>query len=170
MNWPVIALATLLAVSNIVSRETKAAPGDSEARERPAGEPAQPSVPVRIIARTPEPRGGEGTFQQRWAKRVSRDPNDGVVSFFTDRLGAYGNRLYPERANPPVHYCAHPDPSELGQRFRVTGPGGSIVCEVADIGPAPRLRRALDLLPAGFKAIGLRPIDGLGWARIERAE
>lgn len=162
-------LIVLAGVSPIVSRETTR-PGARAASQRDASPRPTPEAGYQASAWPALPRGGEGTFQQRWATRIARDPADGVASFFTDRLGADGERLHPEDRNPKEHLCARPDPADLGSRLRITGPGGSIICRVADIGPARELKREVDLLPAGFRAIGLRPSDGLGRVRIERVE
>ena len=116
------------------------------------------------------PRGAPGSFQTIWTQRIATDPGEGVASFFSDRLGADGERLHPEDRNPKEHLCARPDPAEIGSCLKITGPGGPITCRVADVGPDPKLKRAIDLLPAGFKAIGLKPIDGLGRVTIKRCD
>ena len=120
-----------------------------------------------ISERPPEPRGGVGSFQQLWAFRVLKDPMPGIASFYNDgKKTATGETLRPHDADDLT--CAHPSPSELGQRYRVTRGDKSITCRVNDVGPHVRLKRALDMTPAGAAALGITKEMGLAPVMIER--
>lgn len=118
------------------------------------------------MARPALPRGGAGTFQARWTNRVAKDPNDGLASFYNDRLTATGERLRPWTTTDLT--CARPEASDLGACLMVSYGDRTIRCRVNDIGPAKHLHRAIDLTPAGFRLLGLRPKDGLGSVSIRR--
>lgn len=125
--------------------------------------------PLFIMEERPDaPRGGEGTFQHLWVSRVEKDPGIGVASHYDDLLTATGERLRPADPNPKGFTCSRPDRGELGQRLKVSRGLRWIICRVNDIGPNKRLNRKIDLTPAGFAALGMKPSDGLGLVRIER--
>jgi rare lipoprotein A (peptidoglycan hydrolase) len=105
-------------------------------------------------------------FEYLWTSRVRRDPNDGIASHYEDKLTATGELLRPY--DTKRFTCAHPDPRELGQVLRIRHFDKCIVCQVNDIGPAEYLHRAIDLTPAGFKALGVHLNDGLGNVKIDR--
>lgn len=120
-----------------------------------------------IIAERPnDPRGGPGSFQQLWAFRILKDPASGLASFFNDAKYADGSRR--DDFDPEHIICAHPNSSELGQIYRVTRLGKSIVCTVRDTGPAKRLGRALDITPKGAEYLGITKEMGLAPVWIER--
>ena len=114
------------------------------------------------------PRGGPGTFQATWANRVAPDPGEGVASFYSDHETASGERLRPDDPNDLT--CARPEPSELGACLIVSHGDKSIRCRVNDVGPQPSLKRKIDLTPAGWRQLGLKPIDGLGRVTIKRCD
>jgi hypothetical protein len=107
-------------------------------------------------------------FEYWWHKRVTRDPNDGIASFYTDHQTASGENLKPWDTTHLT--CSHPDPKELGQMLRVRYRDKCIVCRVTDVGPDEKLRRAIDLTPAEFKLLGLRTVEGLAYVKIDRHE
>lgn len=116
-----------------------------------------------ITERPALPRGKPGTFHTLWTQRVAPHPSSGIASWYDDNLTATGKL----NVNDPA-MCSHPDPSELHQVYKVTRGNRSITCRVVDIGPHKRLKRAIDLTPAGFKALGMKVTDGLGHVKIER--
>lgn len=63
--------------------------------------------------------------------------------------------------------AAMPSRSHLGERWRVTYRGRSVVVLVDDIGPAARLRRGIDLSRAAAERIGLVG-PGVGRVCLER--
>lgn len=128
-----------------------------------------PALGQSIFEITPfpePPRGGVGTFQQRWIYRVEKEPQSGIASFYTDIETASGENLRPYDTKDLT--CSHPNKSELGQRYRVSREGKSITCRVSDIGPSKRLGRALDMTPAGAAALGITKEMGLAQVTIER--
>ena len=110
-------------------------------------------------------RGGVGTFQQLWVYRVEKEPQAGIASIFDDKMLATG-------PSPPDDTsdltCSHTNKSELGQVYRVTRLGKSITCTVRDIGPHPRLKRALDMKPKGAALLGITTEMGIAPVTIER--
>lgn len=90
-----------------------------------------------------------------------RPPDSGVASYFADRYGAWGNRLSRSEL-----FCAIPDGS-YGDRLEVCSDLACIVCTVRDIGPAKRLRRAIDLSPEAFRALTGGLAAGLVPVRID---
>lgn len=119
-----------------------------------------------ITPRPDAPRGGAGTFQQRWTYRVEKEPQSGIASFYEGAVTATGEKLKPN--DPDDLTCSHPDKSELGQRYRVTRQGKSITCTVRDIGPSKKLGRALDLTPKGAEMLGITKKIGIAPVWIER--
>lgn len=106
------------------------------------------------------PASAEMTWESRWRRIMIRPPDPGIASFFTDRLGAWGDRLGHDD-------CASPE-EPRGTRLRICSAEACIVCTVMDKGPNARLRRPIDLSPAGFRALGFRMGDGLGRVTIDR--
>jgi len=103
-------------------------------------------------------------FNDLWLTRIKPPPYSGVGTSFTDRKGAWGNRIAPHRDR----VCAHML-EQRGQRLRVTNldNGKSAECEVQDRGPHRRFwpRRELDMTPPVDRAIGC---DGMCNVHIER--
>lgn len=116
--------------------------------------------------RPPLPRGGVGTFQQLYTYRIEKDPVPGIASFYDDKVTATGEMLRPYDMSDLT--CSHPKPSELGQRYKVCREGKCITCRVNDVGPNVRLKRALDMTPAGAAALGITKEMGLAEVTIER--
>jgi rare lipoprotein A (peptidoglycan hydrolase) len=93
------------------------------------------------------------TFEDLWLTRIKPPPYGGVATEFSDRKGAWGNRIDPSRDR----ICAHMIEAR-GQRLRVTNveTGRSTVCVVQDRGPHRRFwpRREVDLTPPVSREIG----------------
>lgn len=128
--------------------------------------PADAQSTFIITPHPDQPRGGIGTFQQRWTYRVEKEPQSGIASFYEGDVTATGEKLRPNDPNDLT--CSHPNKSELGQRYRVTRQGKSITCTVRDIGPAKKLGRALDVTPKGAELLGITKEMGLAQVTIER--
>ena len=92
-------------------------------------------------------------FNDLWLTRIKPPPYAGVATRFSDRQGAWGNRIVPHRD----FTCAHML-ERRGQRLRVTNTdnGKSVICEVQDRGPNRRFwpKREVDLTPVVDRAIG----------------
>ena len=72
-----------------------------------------------------------------------------------------------QRFDPMALTAAMPSRSHLGERWRVTYRGRSVVVTVNDVGPAARLHRVIDLSRAAAERIGLLPA-GVGRVCLER--
>lgn len=105
------------------------------------------------------------SFDDRWRRIMVRPPDPGVASWYSDARTSSGERLRPHDHHDLT--CASPD-EPVGTRLRVCSGSRCIVCRVNDYGPAPSLKRRVDLTPAGFTDLGFRLIDGLGTVTIDR--
>lgn len=108
-----------------------------------------------------------GTFDGKWNTRIKPVPYSGIATTFSDRIGAWGNRL-----DHSQRICAHLT-EPRGQRLRVTNlaTGRSTTCEVQDRGPDRHKRywprRELDMSAPVDRAIGC---GGYCVVSIERVE
>jgi len=109
---------------------------------------------------------GATSFEDRWLARVKPQPYDGIATTFSDRKGAWGNRLDHSRS-----ICAH-HLEKRGQLLLVTNRknGRQIVCEVQDRGPNRRFwpRREIDLSPTANKALGCSGMCDVDIERVSR--
>lgn len=105
------------------------------------------------------------TFELMWRRIMIRPPDPGIASWYSDRLTSSGERLRPHDRNDLT--CASPE-EPIGTRLRVCRGDRCIVCRVNDYGPHPRLKRRIDLTPAGFGALGLRLTDGVAAVTLDR--
>lgn len=109
------------------------------------------AIPLLIVAFP----AAAGTFDDKWLTRIKPPPYGGIATEFTDRRGAWGNRIDPHRQ----FVCAHLI-EPRGQRLLVTNVanGRSAVCEVQDRGPDRHKRfwprREIDITPPVNRAIG----------------
>lgn len=71
------------------------------------------------------------------------------------------------RLNPDAMTAAMPSRKHLGERWRVSYAGKSIVVTITDVGPRADLRRLMDLTTGAFSKLA-RPSRGLIKACIER--
>lgn len=94
-----------------------------------------------------------------------------VVSFYGDGEKLNTHTANGERFNPALQTCAHPH-YPFGTILKVTNPenGIWIECRVNDRGPAKRLRRGLDLTPAGFRLLGIQKRRGLARLRVQKID
>jgi rare lipoprotein A (peptidoglycan hydrolase) len=98
-----------------------------------------------------------------------REPSPGIASHFDDTIASTGERLRQYDPDPERFVCASPS-EPLGTVLRVcaVATGLCIRCRIGDIGPDPKLKRAIDLPPSAFVALGLRLVDGLAYVSFER--
>jgi rare lipoprotein A len=72
----------------------------------------------------------------------------GTASFYGYESGTH--TATGERFNPNALTAAMPSRSHLGERWRVSAGGRSVVVRINDLGPAKRLHRVVDLSKAAF--------------------
>ncbi len=109
------------------------------------------------------------SFAEHWDIRIKRPPAPGYASFYSDYRTASGERLRPHDRTDLT--CASPS-EPLGRCLKVfhvkQGEVRSITCRVNDRGPHARLKRVIDLTPAGFEMLGIPRRQGVAWVSIER--
>lgn len=108
------------------------------------------------------------TFDDIWAVRIKRAPDDGMASVYSEPQGTSSGEVFRPYHPLGMPTCAHmTEPFNTVLRITNVANRKSTLCRVTDRGPNRKFwpRREVDLTPPGNREIGC---DGMCRVRIER--